>query len=416
MMTGRREARRSDVTVKRTLRLGANRLMANYGIEISRTTDLVAASRRIVVHPLVKGMPAVALASEGPRGRADDVTTRRLMDAYNNAIDEERSAKLRAPSDDLWTNLVNTELSDLLQILQARDVQALSEFLAHFGEEYTWAGGLCLTVDGYTPPQAETGQVALTYLDKLVCLAESLGVLDVENPEQSVQWGANLYHDIDDLVEQIEVAIGIPIAPPVGVIPVDGLSTARGPLHYRYFNALYAALRVRALVHEDSGVCEYGGGLGLVAHYARQLGMRDYTLYDLPLSNLFAGHYLIGTLGAEAVRLHGEDPRPGTVSVLPYWSCLDAPAGAFELALNQDSFPEIDPTLVGEYIRQIERTTSKYFLSINQEARAAMGSRRQNSVPALIRDHAEFHRMYRMQYWIREGYVEELYELRRARA
>ncbi len=399
------------MTVKSTLRSGANRVMEKYGLEIVRTTDLVAASRKVVTHPVVKGMPAVGLSSERPRGHADEATTRRLLDAYSKAISEEHSAKLKAPSDDLWTNLVNTELGELLQILKARDVKALSEYLSHVGEEYTWAGGLCLSVDGYTPPQAEPAQVALTYLDKLVCLAESLGVLDVENPEQSVQWGSNLYHDIDDLVDRIEKTIGIPIAPPVGVIPVDGLSTARGPLHYRYFNALYAALRLRALAHQDPGVCEYGGGLGLVAYYAYQLGLRDYTLYDLPLSNLFAGHYLIGTLGADAVCLHGEGARPGTVSVLPYWSCLDASAKSFELALNQDSFPEIDPTLVREYFRQIARTTSKYFLSINQEARAAMGSRSQNSVPALIRDHEEFQRVYRMKYWIREGYVEELYEL-----
>jgi hypothetical protein len=89
------------------------------------------------------------------------------------------------------------------------------------------------------------------------------------------------------------------------------------------------------------------------------------------------------------------------------------PSGAFSLTLNQDSFPEITQCLVVEYLRRIERTTDKYFLSINQEAQAPMESRRQNSVPAMIRNFEHLHRLYRIPYWIRKGYVEELYELRR---
>ena len=57
------------------------------------------------------------------------------------------------------------------------------------------------------------------------------------------------------------------------------------------------------------------------------------------------------------------------------------------------------------------RTTVSYFLSINQEAQAPMGPRTQNSVPAIVSVFPGFRRLYRMKYWIREGYVEELYGL-----
>jgi hypothetical protein len=203
------------------------------------------------------------------------------------------------------------------------------------------------------------------------------------------------------------------MAPPVGAVPVTGIDTNRGPLHYRHFNSLYAALRIKALLPDNGAVCEYGGGLGIVAYYANKLGFQDYTIFDLPLVNLFAGHYLMNTLGAEAIRLHGEESQTATVNVLQYWECVMVPAGTYSLGLNQDSFPEIDQNLVREYLRQIERTTAKYFLSINQEAQAPMGSRKQNSVPALVRNFKNFHQVYRMKYWIREGYVEELYEFRR---
>jgi len=363
---------------------------------------------------MVKGMPNMRLISQPAVDRPERlVIAQRLLKAYALAKADEVGAELQLPKDDLWTNLTGREFKELLQILQSENVEALSRYLLHFGEEYTWFGGLTLSVDGFNDAQKDPASVALSYQDKLVCLAEALGVLSLENPEQTADWGANLYRDANEIVERIEKAIGIPIATPAGAVPVTGIDTKGGPLHYRHFNSLYAALRIRALLGAEAGICEYGGGLGIIAYYAHQLGFRDYTIFDLPLVNLFAGHFLMNSLGAGAVRLYGEGRQPGAVNLLPYWECQRVPAGIYSLAINQDSFPEIDPDLVVKYLQQIKRTTTKYFLSINQEARAPMGSRLQNSVPALLQDFTDFHPFYRMKYWIREGYVEELYELRR---
>ncbi len=379
----------------------------------SRYYHGVVGSRRIIAHPLAKGRPGIALVSQPAVDRPERLQmAQRLIKAYALSEADQRTAELQPPQDDLWIDLINTEFKQLLQILKSEDVDALSKYLLHFGEQYTWFGGLTLTVDGFNQQQ-DPSSIAVSYLDKLVCLAEAEGVLALENPEQTKLWGENLYVDVNELLDGIEKAIGISVAPPAGAVPVTGIDTNRGPLHYRHFNSLYAALRIKALLPDKGAVCEYGGGLGIVAYYAHKLGFRDYTIFDLPLVNVFSGHFLMSTLGAEAVCLYGEDSRATAVNVLPYWQCMSVSDGAYSLALNQDSFPEIDPQLVREYIRQIERTTAKYFFSINQEAQASMGSQKQNSVPALMRGFADFHRVYRMKYWIREGYVEELYELRR---
>ena len=42
--------------------------------------------------------------------------------------------------------------------------------------------------------------------------------------------------------------------------------------------------------------------------------------------------------------------------------------------MNQDSFPEIDETIVRDYLGQIRRTTTNYFLSINHEVEHAKTS------------------------------------------
>jgi len=115
---------------------------------------------------------------------------RRLIPGYTRTTTDEVAARLPAPQDDLWTGLLNAELSDRLQgILDSRDAPALAHYLLHFGEDYTWFGGLSLSVDGYTHPGRCLSRGGLLPGHKLVCLAESLGVLALENPEQSRNWG-----------------------------------------------------------------------------------------------------------------------------------------------------------------------------------------------------------------------------------
>lgn len=340
----------------------------------------------------------------------EDVAVR-LIAAYVRAREGEDSAPLRLEGEDLWSHIVAEQFAELLEILEKRDAKGLGSYLQHFGEGSFIFGGLTLTRDAYVE-NATDAQNAHAYVDTLVSLAEALGVLPLENPEQPLGWGQNLYADVDRLMDRIEESVGIPVLPPGGAVPVVGIETRHGPVHYRHLNALYAASRLRALLPTGGAVCEYGGGLGLVACFTRRFAPTDYTLFDLPISNLFAGHYLIHTLGDDAVDLYGEPRRPDTIKVLPFWECAEAAEGAFALSLNQDSFPEIDASLVRSYLREIGRTTSRYFLSINHESGATIASHRQSRLADLSDALEGFVRAYRMRYWLRLGYVEELYERR----
>lgn len=285
-------------------------------------------TRRIIVHPLNHGMPKVKLVSQKALDHPDQlIIAQRLLEAYSQARDDECKAKIKIPKNDLWTNLVNKEFNDLLRILQDKDVNLLSEYLLHFGEKYTWFGGLTLSVDGFTI-RRDASSVAISYLDKLICLAEAIGVLSVENPEQLSEWGVNLYSDVNEIMDKIEKKIGIAIAPPLGAVPVTGIDTRCGPLHYRHFNSIYAALRLKDLLGKGA-ICEYGGGLGLVAYYACQLGMQDYVIFDLPIACLFAGYFLMRTLGQDKVCLYKEECKYASVKVQPYWRCMDFSEGAF---------------------------------------------------------------------------------------
>src|SRR5262245_47370136 len=294
---------------------------------VRRVARRLRSARRkafLTSHPRVRGNPVIELVEVPAVARPGHLdSAKRLLTAYKRAMADQANATIGPRHDDLWTNLLRTNMGPLLQILERDDPTALSDYLLHFGEQYTWFGGLTFSLDGYVG-SADRSVVAFTYLDKLICLAESLGVLPMEHPEHG-RWGENLYGDVAEVVRRIEARLGISIAPPTSM-HVVGIRTPAGALHYRHLNAIYVAHRLTSLLSRAGAgaVCEYGGGLGVVALYARRMGIADYTLFDIPLTNVFAGYFLMTSLGNDAVTLYGETARPDTVKVLPFWTCLDA--------------------------------------------------------------------------------------------
>ncbi|MBB3542447.1 putative sugar O-methyltransferase [Rhizobium sp. BK399] len=385
-------------------------------IELGRLRALIAGSRspglfdtaedflteRLTAHPIRNPLPSVALSSHGAVPDANRIKiAERLIDAYHKALADEHQSPLKRTSEDLWTGLLRQELPELMRTIDQRDPERLANFLMNFGQSYVWFGGITTCVDGYNR-NLDPRHVALSYHDKMICLAEFLGVLRTENPE-SGPWGDNVYADIDSVVDAIEDELRIDIAPPLGIIHTEGLVTQKGLFHYRHINALYSAIKVSRLNPGKSAVCEFGGGLGLTAMYARRLGVLDYTILDLPITCLLAGHYLLQALGEEQVSLYGEDLRPGAVKLLPYWEILNVPSSSVEISVNQDSFPEISENLVLEYLTHIKRISTGYFLSINHECFHP------HTVFNCARRSGGFELIDRSRCWVREGYVDEVY-------
>ena len=386
--------------------------------EVKRTKEIVARSRspalfgsvedllteRLLAHPAAIPLPAAELGSQpaiGDRRRIE--SAERLLAAYHKALADEFTSPLKREGEDMWSRLIRTELPELMSTLEQGDAAELAQFLMNFGRSFVWFGGITTCLDGFNRNPAP-GQVALTYLDKLVCLAEAIGVLWLENPEQG-SWGSNLHVNVDELIEAIEDELGVSIAPPMGIIHTDGLRTKNGLLHYRHINGLYSAIQLSKLNIDQGSVCEIGGGLGITAMYSRRLGVLDYTILDLPITCLLAGHYLLQAVGPDSVVLYGEKRVSNAVKVLPYWECMNLPDKRTGATINQDSLPEIAENLINEYLVQIGRFTGGYFLSINHECFFP------RTVHNLIRKHPGFKNVYRAKCWVREGYVEELYEV-----
>lgn len=386
--------------------------------EIEKKTSLISQSRspalfncnddflteRLLSHPIKSLSGSLTLASEPARHIANRVeVAERLIKAYHKALADEAASPLRREGEDLWTGLLRNELPELLNAIDSRDAVKLADFLANFGTSYVWFGGITTCIDGFNK-DLRPESIALTYHDKLVSLAESLGVLRYESPE-SGPWGDNMLSDSTDVLNSIAHKIGIDIHPPMGIIHTDGIKAGKSVLHYRRINALYSALRLHALNKKQEAVCEFGGGLGITAMYSLRLGVKDYTIFDLPITCLLAGHYLIHAIGENNVVLYGEEAKENAVKLLPYWECQKQDDNRFSYALNQDSLPEISDNLIKEYLTQIKKMVAKGFLSINHECFHP------RTVMRFTEESGGFELLHRSKCWVRDGYVEEFYTL-----
>lgn len=369
----------------------------------------------VISHPLSGEQIHVPFGKAGAQWSPDKIgTAARLIRAYKETVGQNDSPLKQITDTDLWTSITRDNFGEMLGFIERDDAEQLSRFLADFGSTYTWFGGITTGIDGYNHWNTDEQAVAFSYFDKLLCLAEALGVLCAENPEQGPagNWGRNIRRDPDSVAAAIAEHLGIDIIAPQGVIPVAGIKLTNGLLHYRHINALYMAARIREFTNAPDRICEFGGGLGLVALYLHRMGRKDSTLFDIPITNVLSGWFLLGALGKDAVSLEGEPMRPGTIKIRANWNCVHTPDRHFRLTANMDSFPEINRRIFDEYVRQIKRTTTGYFLSINHEVEHAISDdARHLNVSRLLGTDSGMKRVYRAPYWIRRGYVEELYRI-----
>ena len=342
----------------------------------------------------------------------------RLLKAYARATADE-AAKLFRPGDDLWTGLRALQ-ANFLAVLAQGDPSRLAEYLCNMGRLDATVG----TVQGHLASERIRADrshrefLALMTKDKLVSLAEAIGAIPCENPEQG-PWAQNLHLGLAALVEKVEQALGLDVAPP----PIDGgllkLDAGHALFHERDLNGLYTAWALKRLLPpaEEARVCEIGGGSGRVAYWSSRFGVRSYTIFDLPHINVVQGYYLLKALPAANIILYGEPGRPtglNRIDVLPYFCTNDCGNNQFDLVLNQDSFPEIDRDTVLNYLAWIKKSSRRFFLSINQESRPPLPvgeNVRQLNVPELVAETGGFHRVSRDLYWLRKGYVAELYAI-----
>lgn len=201
--------------------------------------------------------------------------------------------------------------------------------------------------------------------DCVIQVAAYLGIVRMPNPEYS-PFASDIW--LDDVLDQIAENYGFDLKfsnPFPGEL---GIRTKRGILGWRAIQSLYQAIRIYELLNgkiRGAKILEIGAGLGLTASFMHQMGNRDYTIIDIPMTNVAQEYFLGRAIGEERVSFVGEEPA-GDIKILPFYMLSDLEKERYDLILNVDSITEMDETFQQNYWGYIQTHTSAFF-SINHE-------------------------------------------------
>jgi len=143
----------------------------------------------------------------------DVAIAKRLLVAYRHAS-ESFVASWQSGKNDLWTSIKKLQ-GCFLELLSRNDPEELAAYLCNMSRHDATIG----TVQGnhefhrIKRDPIYRRFISIRIKDQLVSLAEAVGALACENPEQGL-WGKNIHIDSDELVDKISEVIGIKIAPP----------------------------------------------------------------------------------------------------------------------------------------------------------------------------------------------------------
>ncbi|MEO0370026.1 MAG: hypothetical protein AAF231_01085 [Pseudomonadota bacterium] len=329
--------------------------------------------------------------------RPDVVSEARALAKFIHA---EKLTQIDGDGASLWEGYIRDHL-DHMRVLATGDEPSFKSICSHLYQTPLTHGfgqsSVHFTRLRDTP--ASRAYSAAMIIDKLHRLCEAVGVLNVVSPEHVADYSRDV-GKFDDLLDAVEERLGIDISPPSVDGSLYGIVNRRGIFCERHFDSMYVAHRLANL---DVRSCvEIGGGSGYVAFFARRYGVKTYSIVDLP--TVSATQYLIlgGSLGAGEVGLFPDQNQP--ITLVPS-TAPDQVDWSVDCVLNVDSLPEMPPS-VGQMYLNFARKAGMV-LSINQESRVSNGEERQHSVSELAEK--DFNRESRVPYWMRTGWVEEIY-------
>jgi hypothetical protein len=355
--------------------------------------------------PINPTLAPIAMLEPDPLDGRSREAAERVVGAYHAAMAVHRAA---APS--MWAAIEGKHAA-FFTAVRKRDVPSVQQTLVRlFNTPLIWGLG---RVHPDTPAHIRAGQpegVQIQVTDALVSLAEATGAARITSIEQQGVDAhlAALHVDVNALLAAVVERTGLePGMPETG--ENYGCLIAGRKVSIDSLVHAYTAYRLNQLgVKPDDRIVEIGGGYGCLAYVCRRNGCGDYTIVDLPWVNVLQGYVLVMSLPPGSVSLFGEKDAP--VKVRPFWEFGGLANRSVDVVINTDSLPEIGEATGRQYLADIARMIRRYFLSINQEAMAEYpGVGRQLHVNGLAAEQPGLRLLHRQRYWMRQGYVEEVF-------
>jgi hypothetical protein len=344
------------------------------------------------------GSLVIVPPDEGPAARE---LVSRIVAAYRRARRE-----LRVPDRSMWDDIAARN-ADFCGALHAGDEDAVFAALrGMFQSRLIW--GLGFVEEQVTRTDHDRDHYLRLLTDALRSLGESVGRLPMTCIEQEGTdvWLHALDFDLDELVRSL-ASHRVDVAFP----EIGGAYGSRLDGRFVTVDSIVQSAVVWRLRQVGAGpssrIIEIGGGYGCLALKAFEAGLAVH-IYDLPWVNAVQGYFLGLAAGPERVSLFGEPPAE--IRVLPYWTLDLVPARSVDFAVSANALAEMGHEAAFDHVRQIDRVLRGSFLSIGQEAQVRyrdVGA--QNRVLSLARRSERLRLISRQPWWMRQGYVEEVY-------
>ena len=237
-------------------------------------------------------------------------------------------------------------------------------------------------------------------VDKILNLAEYLGILRHNNPEHfRLKFSKP---SIDNLLDQIEKKLKIELIFKNVFPGEEGIKTKRGIVSNREIQSIYQAYKIKKIFIKNNyeSILEIGGGLGRTAYYCNKFGIKNYTITDLFVPRICQLNYLSRVLNEKIVLYENELDDQNSQNFIKVISpeFLFKNNNKFDLIFNSDSLTEIDHLNQNKYSNFISNN-SNFFYSINHESnKRTINDLFENKV---IKEYEK------NLYWLRKGYLEE---------
>jgi hypothetical protein len=363
-----------------------------------------------------KPLPSEFAPRLAPDKASDEIIAARIISSHRQIKVREQRTAVPTLQDSMWGTFLQEEYGALRRLVEQGDTSGLARYLSTiFRSE---------AVNGYTygsmfdPFPHRWWYLPVGIELSVVTLAESVGILRAECPEQGqIAYWRKEYTE-EQLIEQLESFFSMRIeAPRIG--DVRGILFGGRFLTLETCSQIHTAHRMRDAINREVGssvelnIVEIGGGYGGLCYWMhRLLGTRinRYVVVDLPEVNLVQAYFL-SSLETRELLLFGEKKRKGEpgIELIPHWTLSDLDLRP-NVLINQDSMPEMPQAEVERYLTWGSDNVDGLFFSFNQEAYSPWRGVPQVHVPSVVGRFPRFRRIARNASWVRRGYVEEIYK------
>lgn len=350
----------------------------------------------------VEELQQAIIGQTAQRPREDLDLIKRIIRSYQQTLNDENN---RGQS--MWQYIFMQHHIPIHEIFMRGDIEGAAAILRNPAMSDLLFGFEVLTATHQPLLDSQRQHFAMMYLDFLVRFAEAIGAVRLDHPESYPNEPPHLW-DADAVIHKIEQTLKQPISFP-NLFPNEiGLLTSHGIVTHVALQALYQAWRIKELTKNipQPRILEIGAGLGRTAYYARQFGIQDYTIVDLPFTALSSGYFLGSTVGEKQILLAGEEAKEkeSYIKILTPTQFL-ASDDSYDLIINANGFTEMDYAVALKYWQHIEKS-SPIFLSMNHE-------RNSYTIKGLADASPCVESVHRMPYWMHTGYVEEIVKFKK---